>query len=76
MSAKVMKIVGITLSIFCLIVSPAYAYLDMGTGSYLLQVLVASALALGISVKVFWQKILTFFKKPQKKDTEISREGK
>lgn len=36
----------------------AYAYLDPGTGSILLQALAAAVLAAG----VFWQRILTFVK--------------
>ena len=38
--------------------SNAYAYMDPGTGSMLLQVLAASLLGLG----VFWRRITTFLK--------------
>lgn len=37
----------------------AYAYLDPGTGSILLQALAAAAIGAG----VFWRRILGFFKK-------------
>lgn len=41
----------------------AYAYLDPGTGSYLLQILLASLLGAAFAVKIFWQKIITSMKK-------------
>lgn len=41
----------------------AYAYLDPGTGSILLQALAAAVLAAG----VFWRRIITFVKDVFKK---------
>jgi len=38
--------------------SNAYAYLDPGTGSIILQALAASAIAAGI----FWRRVITFVK--------------
>ena len=38
----------------------AYAYLDPGTGSYVLQVLVASFVAGAFAVKTFWAAIRDF----------------
>ncbi len=35
----------------------AAAYLDPGTGSYMLQLLIATGLGLMFSIKVFWKKI-------------------
>ena len=50
--------------------SPAYAYLDPGTGSMLLQGLIGG-LAVTISVlSIYWQKVKAFFIK-QEPDTEI-----
>ena len=41
---------------------PAYAYLDLGTGSYMLQVSAAAFFAGLFSLKIFWHKIKLFFK--------------
>ena len=41
----------------------AYAYLDMGTGSMILQVLVASLAACALFLKAFWGRIKSFFSK-------------
>jgi hypothetical protein len=40
-----------------------HAYLDPGSGSFLIQILLASLLGLGYLVKVYWKKITTFFQR-------------
>ncbi len=52
---------------------PAQAYLDPGTGSYLLQILLAAVLGVGVAVKLYWQRIKTLLfpsraKRPAEKD--------
>ncbi len=39
----------------------AYAYLDPGTGSFILQILAASALGALFAIKTFWRSIIGFF---------------
>jgi hypothetical protein len=41
----------------------AYAYIDPGTGSYVMQVLLAAVLGASFVVKSYWNKIKTFFKR-------------
>ena len=41
--------------------SPAHAYLDPGTGSYIFQLLLAALVGLGFLIKVYWKKIKSFF---------------
>lgn len=41
----------------------AYAYLDPGTGSYLIQMLLAALLGGLFAIKIFWRRIIDFFKK-------------
>lgn len=40
----------------------AFAYLDPGTSTYLLQLLVAALLGAAVGIKIFWQKIKSFLK--------------
>ena len=50
---------------------PAFAYLDPGTGSMLLQVILGGIAAVGVALKLFWHKIrvaLGFSKKPATED--------
>ena len=39
----------------------AYAYIDPGTGSYIIQLLLAGLLAVGFSMKIYWKKIKIYF---------------
>jgi hypothetical protein len=44
------------------------AYLDPGSGSFLLQILLATLLASLLFMKTFWRKVFGFFKKPTSQD--------
>lgn len=39
----------------------AHAYLDPGSGSFLIQILVAGVLGAGVALKVYWRKVKAFF---------------
>ena len=54
----------------------AYAYLDPGTGSYILQVLIAAIVGGLFAIKPFWTKIKSFFIKstPEEVEDEQSEE--
>ena len=41
----------------------AWCYIDPGTGSYLFQILIAAAVAVGFALKMFWSKIVNFFRR-------------
>ena len=41
---------------------PAMAYIDPGSGSMILQVILAGILGSLFAIKVFWQKITAFFR--------------
>jgi hypothetical protein len=43
--------------------STASAYIDGGTGSVVLQTIIGLAAAVGIFLKVFWHKLVSFFSK-------------
>jgi NhaP-type Na+/H+ or K+/H+ antiporter len=50
----------ITLAAFALVIlvtTEAYAYLDLGTGSFILQMLLGLAFGALLGVKFYWQKI-------------------
>lgn len=57
-------------STFCLVLSTlfvgisttgAFAYLDAGTGSMILQLLLGGAAGLMLAIKLYWYKFLSFF---------------
>ena len=41
--------------------SPAYAYLDPGTGSIILQALLGGIAGAAIAAKLYWSRIKSFF---------------
>ena len=47
--------------------SPAYAYLDPGSGSMMLQVLLGGVAALVVILKLYWRRVLTLFGIDKKK---------
>lgn len=57
----------------------AQAYLDPGTGSYILQIVIASVAAVFVGIKVFWNHIKNFIfgfffkKKPVKTDNPTEK---
>jgi hypothetical protein len=64
---------GYCLLLFALLAGaePAFAYLDPGTGSMLLQVILGGIAAVGVALKLFWHKIriaLGGSKKPASED--------
>ncbi len=42
--------------------SAGYAYLDPGTGSYILQMALAAVLGSLFAIKMFWKRIVEFLK--------------
>ncbi|MBI2341087.1 MAG: hypothetical protein HYU99_12090 [Deltaproteobacteria bacterium] len=44
---------------------PAHAYLDPGTGSMVLQIVVGGILAALYTLKVYWRRLVKFFKKKE-----------
>ena len=47
---------------FLAVASPAYAYLDPGTGSMLLSAVIGVAAAVGLAVKMFWYRLIGLFR--------------
>lgn len=50
------------LLVLCLLpIQNAHAYLDPGTGSYIIQILIGVALGAGYVLKVYWGRVIGFF---------------
>ncbi len=48
-----------------------YGYLDAGTGSYMIQIIIAGLAGGALAIKIFWRRIYSFFKK----DPSRSKKG-
>tara|TARA_A100001011_G_C14281939_1_gene831990 strand:- start:1221 stop:1481 length:261 start_codon:yes stop_codon:yes gene_type:complete len=57
-----------SLVFFCIFSVNAYAYLDPGTGSIILQAIIGFIAAVGATVGLYWQKFKVFFKRLFNKD--------
>jgi hypothetical protein len=56
-----------------LMVQPAFAYIDPGSGSTIMSVIIGFFVTIGVLIKTFWYKIKSFFgfKKFKKTNNEI-----
>ena len=52
--------------------SPAYAYLDPGTGSMLVQGLIGGVAVVMSFLSLYWQKVKAFFVKEEDTDTDTA----
>lgn len=50
----------VVLAVLLITVAPAHAYIDAGSGSYVLQMIVAGFLGLLFTLKLSWQRFKTF----------------
>lgn len=56
---------------FMLFSAPAFAYVDPGTGSFLIQGIIAAVIGIGVAGKLFWAKIKSVLTgKPIEKDDD------
>lgn len=71
------NIIILALIFFLVSTRSAHAYLDPGTGSFILQVVAAGALGGLFAVKTFWRQIIDFFQrifsKKTKKQTPVKK---
>jgi hypothetical protein len=59
-----------TTILFMLMFTDAVAYLDPGTGSMLLQVVLGGVAAVGVAIKLYWHKLRVAFGMGKKEDPE------
>ena len=49
-----------TFLVFMIIIQPAFAYLDPGTGSAIISLIIGFFVAIGVFIKTSWYKIKNF----------------
>lgn len=60
MNTRIFAIVMVVLVFFA---SPAYAYIDAGSASMVLQLILAALVGAAMSIKIYWQRICQFIRK-------------
>lgn len=59
------------LFLFLLVARPAYAYIDPGTGSMLIQILVVALATVAVFFRSIWTRLTNlFYRKKKKKEEE------
>lgn len=64
-----LKIISIVLLSY-LLNNTAYAYIDPGTGTIILQAIVGAIAAGIVTIKLYWYKLKAFFTKKKDKDID------
>jgi hypothetical protein len=65
----------INISAGLLFTTPACAYLDPGTISYFLQILIAGLVGISVTIKLYWSSIAGFFKRDNNKNSSGGLSG-
>jgi hypothetical protein len=61
------------LFVFCILLTLSFnvaAYLDPGTGSMMLQVILGGIAAVGVAIKLYWHKLRVFFGASKQEEAE------
>ncbi len=66
--------VFVSLFIFLSWAPPAHAYIDPGTGSILIQGLIAAIAAIGVTLKLYWHRFTGFFSR-RSDDETVDKNG-
>lgn len=56
-------------AVFALSPATAFAYIDPGTGSLLIQGIIAAVAAIGVSLRLYWHRLIGLFR-PKAEDAE------
>jgi hypothetical protein len=67
-------ILGLILISSFIIPNKLYAYLDAGSGSYMVQILIAFAAGGAFAIKIFWRRIYSFLKRVSSKNKKNEKE--
>ena len=63
------------IALFCFITpNRLYGYLDAGTGSYMVQIIIAFAAGGAFAIKIFWRRIYGFIKRIFSKNKKNEKE--
>jgi len=59
-----------------LVSDPVFAYLDPGTGSILLQGIIAALAAIGVTARLYWHRVLQLFgrRNPEEQESGAGEE--
>jgi len=59
MKFSISRVLAMTVALM-LVAAPAFAYIDPGTGSFLVQGIIAAVIGIGVTGKLYWSRIKSF----------------
>ena len=65
------KIFVFIFSLYFLSIQPSFAYIDPGSGSAIMSMIIGFFVAIGVILKTFWYKIKSIFRISQNKKKDI-----
>lgn len=65
LTSRSVFVVSMAVMMSLLVVAPANAYLDAGTGSMIFQAVIAGGMAVAVGVKAYWSRIRRLFTRSQ-----------
>lgn len=73
---KKLNWIFLVIGLWLILEESAYAYLDPGSGSMILQIVLGGLAGAALVIKTFWHRIVTFFKirKDEPKSEETIKE--
>ncbi len=63
-----MRILIMVITLLLILPAPSFAYLDPATGSMIIQGIIGAIAGLLVAVKLYWQKIRSFFSRTKPSD--------
>ncbi len=60
---RIFLVVVLVLAFSASVIPVANAYIDAGSGSFIIQMVVGAALGVGLFLKVYWRKFVSLFKR-------------
>ncbi len=69
-SPSAVRLVAVLAALFVIVPSAAYAYIDPGTGSFVIQGVIAAVVGAGVVLRMFWSRIKTAITGKQPQDDE------
>ena len=71
-----LKTIAIVVVVTLFFADNAFAYLDPGTGSVILQVIAAAVLGALFTIKSYWHRFKAFFSKKHNSENTENKDGK
>lgn len=71
-SSRILLLMSLILGYSLVPIPVANAYMDPGSGSFIIQMLIGAMLGAAVAIKVFWRRIVGFFSRKRRTEDQDS----